>query len=452
MTITIVGDQDQLLYHFIGARPELITNEIHDYLSDIKTMFLSTNYRSTQSIIDASSRLIQRNYSDNGGPYPQELIKTTEGRSNVLEGKPVTFHWYDTIQEECEFVADTIQEKQQSKPGDFFVGARTKAQLAYLEGVLFRKEIPFVNITGSSFWESWHVGVIIGYMRMALGLKDKEALKKVYNIATNDHVYSWGKQAGEYCPTRYLGGAFLEHIEYDIDNIQHLLTGEGAWRWGNTGRKYTMYGSGKAQNLLTFVNELKQLSDQVEHAGQLAQVILDDCFEKYLQHKDGLGSGGEESTRVDDIKAVIDIASGYQDTQDFLDHVDLMIEAARVAREGNLDDYTVISTYHRLKGKERPVMFCMGWAEGLKVNQAGIELPVGLLPHTFSLTEPPNFGVLPVNYTRSPIYDERSIGFVAVTRAMEECYISGCKYYRDWVMSPSRFVEEMGLRVEDEKE
>jgi DNA helicase-2/ATP-dependent DNA helicase PcrA len=415
-------------------------------------MFLSTNYRSTKNIIGAGSKLVEHNYSDNGGPYPQSLIKATDSRPDAAEGKPVGYHWFETIDEECDFVGSTIQEKQEAKPGDFYVGTRTKAQLAYLEGVLFRKEIPFVNITGSSFWESWHVSVIIGYIKLALSRKDKKALRKVYNIATKNHVYSWGKQEGEYCPTRYLGGAFLEKINYDIDNIPDVLTERDAWRWGNVSRrKYSKYGAGKAQDLLEFVNELEQLTQQIDHAGQLAQVIFDDCLEKYLKHKDGLGAGSEESTKLDDIKAVIDIASEHEDPEDFLEHVDQMIQAAQAAREGNMDDYVVISTYHRLKGKERPVIFCMGWAEGHKTTKAGIEKPVGLLPHTFSLDDPPNFGVLPVSYRRSPIYDERSIAFVAVTRAKEECYVSGCKYYRDWVMSPSRFAVEMGLVVEDKE-
>jgi superfamily I DNA/RNA helicase len=248
-----------------------------------------------------------------------------------------------------------------------------------------------------------------------------------------------------------LGAVFLEKIDYNLDNIPDLLTTRDAWRWGNVSRrKYSRYGAGKAQDLLEFIDELGQLTQQIDHAGQLAQVIFDDCLEKYLKHKDGLGAGSEESTKMDDIKAVIDIATSYEDPKDFLEHVDQMIQAAQAAREGDMDDYVVISTYHRLKGKERPVVFCMGWAEGYKTNKAGVEQPAGLLPHTFSLSDPPNFGVLPVAYKRSPIHDERSIAFVAITRAEEECYISGCRYYRDWVMSPSRFVSEMGLVVEDE--
>jgi superfamily I DNA/RNA helicase len=89
----------------------------------------------------------------------------------------------------------------------------------------------------------------------------------------------------------------------------------------------------------------------------------------------------------------------------------------------------------------------MGWCEG--VHSATGD-PIGLLPHTFSLIDPPQFGVLPAGI-KSPIEDERCIGFVCISRATKKVYLSGCAEYRGHKMWPSRFVDETELnKVEEE--
>ena len=86
-------------------------------------------------------------------------------------------------------------------------------------------------------------------------------------------------------------------------------------------------------------------------------------------------------------------------------------------------------------------MYGLGWCEGRNKKTGK---PVGLLPHTFSLTQPPQDDPLDLP-EQSSISDERSIGFVAITRARKEVYLSGVKNYRNAEMWPSRFVEEAGL-------
>ena len=440
--LMLVGDNDQLLYSFAGANPDLMTTEIERYLPDIQTIMLETNYRSSHSIIETYSKLIAYNYDELDGPYPQEYLKSIRPRDNAPIGDRVLYSFYPTIEDEAKGIADTVNEQLQTgyTPGDFFIGARTRAQLGFLEGALVKASIPFINIAGGSFWQSRHIQEVISYLRLAYDPTDSAALSKVYNIPSNEHLYTFGDKAGEYCPTRYLGKEFLSKIENKFNWIDRLLLSDEGWRYKTRDRDYSIYGPSKAQDLQEFVWRLQSNLNQIDHVGQMIRVILDDCYVKYLKHNEGI-TDNAESGKLDDLETVYEIASEYTSVKEFLAYVDSMIEAAQKAKDKDWKDYLILSTYHRLKGLERKVMLCAGLCEGISTKS---DEPRGLLPHTYSLTNPPRFGVLPTG-GMSPVSDERSIFYVALSRGKDKVFVSGCAQYRDWKMQPSRFIYEAGL-------
>jgi DNA helicase-2/ATP-dependent DNA helicase PcrA len=442
----LVADVNQMMYRFQGAKPEYVTDEIDKMLLGIETVMLETNHRSNDEIIDRCQKLIAYNYSDKNGPYDQKFFQNIEGIRGL--GGSVQFDMADDIFDESTKIAEEINTLCTNgyKPGNIFIGARTKAQLGYLEGELLKAGIKFINIAGGSFWNGRDVKNVVSYLRLIHNTDDKEALKQVANIASNDNCYTWndksGKfQAGDYCPTRYLGAKFLEKISYNFNNIDNFLfSAKDAWRYKTNDRDYDFYGPTKAQDLQEFVWQLQESALQAENIGQIIQVILDDCYEKYLKTTEGTDFE-DENSKTDNLTTVIDIATQYTKIEDFLAYVDEMVQASKDAKDKNWDDYVVISTYHRLKGLERKIIFGMGWCEGIHSITGE---PVGLLPHTFSLVDPLQFGVLPAG-VKSPIEDERCIGFVCVSRAMEMVYLSGCAEYRGNKMWVSRFINEMGL-------
>lgn len=480
MTIFCVGDTDQTLYRFQGAKPELLTNDIDQWLPDLETIKLETNYRSQDEIIAKSQQLISHNYSDLGGPYPQRFIKNSSGIKG--QGEAIQFQMYDTAEHEALETAEQINKLIQSgyNPGDFFIGARTRAQLGYLEGALVRAKIPFINIKGGSFWQSKHVADVIAYLRLAHDTSNKEALERVYNIASANHKYGWNdgrckkckgkghimihvpsgfgpdicskcnglgfieKDAkflkGDYCSFRGLGKEFLAKINFNFDGIDGVLINKDGWRYQTKKKDYAELGPTKAQDLQEFVWMLKGVLDKAENVGQIIRVIIDDCYEKYLQAQ-GMGDEGLSNAKLEDLQTVEDLASKYTFIDKFLSYVDKVVKAAEDAKNKDWGDYVVLSTIHGLKGLERKVVFGLGWCEGVCTK---IDREVGLLPFTFSLSLPPNFGVLPGG-SMSPVEDERCVGFVLISRAIERCYLSGIRFYRSWLMGPSRFVYEMGL-------
>jgi len=439
-----VSDVDQMMFRFSGAKPEVMTS---DYADNIQTIKLEINYRSTHEIIQTSNQLIRHNYSDLDGPYDQIFMKDIRPRDDAPIGDKVQYSFYPTVEDESKGIADTVNEQLQAgyNPGDFFVGARTRAQLGFLEGALVKASIPFINIAGGSFWQSRHIQDVISYLRLAYDETDSPALGKVYNIPSNDHLYTFGDKVGEYCPTRYLGKEFLSKIDNKFNRIDRLLLSEEGWRYKTKERDYSIYGPSKAQDLQEFVWRLQSSLNQIDHVGQMIRLILDDCYVKYLKHNEGI-TDDAESGKLDDLETVYSIASEYTSVKEFLAYVDSMIEAAQKAKDKDWKDYLILSTYHRLKGLERAVMIGAGWCEGISTKS---DEPRGLLPHTYSLVNPPQFGVLPTG-GMSPVSDERSIGFVCISRAKDKCFLTGCAQYRDWKMEPSRFVYEAGLLSRDE--
>lgn len=450
MPFYAVGDVDQCIMAFQGAKPELLTNEIDNYLPGIETIKLAINYRSQDEIINKSQQLISYNYSDLGGPYPQEFMKDVSGVRG--QGETIRFQMYPNADLEAIGVAATIQELLQSgyEFGDFFIGARTRAQLGYVEGVLVRAGIKFINIAGGSFWASKHVSDVIAYLRLAHNTSDSKALERVYNIPSASHVYAWNDkngrfEAGEYCPTRYLGREFLAKIQSDFNKIDRVLMGQDGWRYKTRDNQYSEFGPTKAQDLQEFVWKLQELLLQADGVGQIIRVIIDDCYERYLRHE-GAGDDGLSDAKLEDLATVEELAGKYSSVDEFLAFVDENIKAAEDAKNKDWGDYVVLSTIHKLKGLERKVVFGLGWCEGIDTKT---DEPRGLLPHSFSLSPPPNFGVLPSG-GMSPVEDERAIAFVCITRAKERCYLSGIETYRTWQMWTSRFIREMGLNDETE--
>jgi len=153
------------------------------------------------------------------------------------------------------------------------------------------------------------------------------------------------------------------------------------------------------------------------------------------------GSDEAENGKLEDLTTVSDVATQFSEVQDFLDYIDEAVRAVEAARDKEWANYVILSTVHRLKGQEREVVYGVGLSEGTNLLSGR---PAGLLPHTFSLADPPQLGILPTG-GRGRLEDERCVAFVLISRARSEVHLSGVRTYRTAQMETSRFVDEMGL-------
>lgn len=434
--ITVVGDTDQLLYRFTGATPEANLYEgFEQRYPDGKLVKLEVNYRSTQEIIRRYSQLIENNYGE-GRPYDVKYFKHIEARPDAPEGEPVTFQMYYDAVAEAQAVAQQIKQMidEGRQPSDFFVGARTCAQTGYLEGPLVQAGVPYINLVGTSFWTLKHIADVIAYIRLAFNESDSKAFEQVYNVASNEMVYPWGEHKGEYCNHRFLDKQFIQAC-YDAETRQPQYK----WRW-QAASKRRSYSPG-VEDLDRLVQELQgilaydTIADAIEY-------LVENCYADYLKASEGLtDDDASNNGKLDDIETVKDLSTQFgQDVGAFLDYVNKAVAASEAAQNGDWKDHVVISTFHKLKGLERKVVFCMGLCEGYdRVGNV-----VGLLPHTYSMRPPSIQGTLPLG-GMGRIEDERDVCYVGVSRAMEEVHLTGCSKYRTYTMYPSRFVYEMCL-------
>ena len=181
MPFTVVLDNDQMLFRFSNAYPELCTNVLPTVIDTLDFKF-ETNYRSTHEVIRRSVDSIAHNYSGMGGPYDQSLFKSVVARGDADEGALFSFRMLDTQEDEADHVAQAIEAYVSSgeyKWGDFFIGSRTRSQLGFIEGALTKHGIKYVNLAGGCFWNAKHVADVIAYAQLAHNLDNKEAIEIV---------------------------------------------------------------------------------------------------------------------------------------------------------------------------------------------------------------------------------------------------------------------------------
>jgi len=437
---SLVGDIDQMMFRFAEATPESnLLNGFEERYQDGEMVLLPINYRSTREIVQRQLLLIQHNYDVNGGPYERRYLKSLEPRDSAPAGDAIQFRMEADATAEAMLVADTIREEMANgtKPGEIFVGARTRAQLGYLEGPLVRAKVPFINITGGSFWTLHHINSVVSYLRLAFDEGDKTAFINVYNIASAHMPFPWrnSPKYGEYCNHRFLGQAFLSAVKDDYRIVKSHVQGT------MTGGRFPIRGSFQpgAEDLVLFVQEIQAEMTEHESPAHTLQWIIDNCYEQYLQAEGIVDSG--DSGVMDDLATLVELAREFENVEKFLEYVQETTRRAKAVEDKNWDNYVVISTIHRLKGMERDVVFGIGLCEGIDPKS---KEPRGLLPHTFSMVPPSQQGVL-LTGGMNRMEDERCIAFVLVSRAKSRVYLSGCANYRDAEMYPSRFVQEMGL-------
>lgn len=432
--VTIVGDPDQLLYRFAGATPEDNMYEgFEKEYPGAATVMLPTNYRSTKNIVSYGLNVIANNYEDLG-PYPVKYLKGLNTPDTAHDGADVLLTSYrDPITESREIVSTIkILLENEWSPEHFFVAARTRAQVGYLEASFALSGIPYVNIVGASFLDLMHVRQVLSYMRIIDDPSNQEAFKDIYNVASNNMIFPWKKSAeyGQYVPHRFLTAEFLATVRnLNGSNAKYSDYRNKRWGW-EPGMK----------DISDLTSELQGYDEQGPLA--LFDGIIDLCYRKYTNFQTGGDESlGDNSSRMDDLLTLRDLATPYKDTHGFLQFVDSLILAMKAAQTKDWSGRVVLSTIHRLKGLERRCVIGVGVSEGLGRDPKSGD-PYGLLPHTFSLTEPPRNGKLPGS-GRGRVEDERCLFYVLITRAKELLILSSLETYRDKPMMASRFISEM---------
>ena len=400
--VMAVGDDDQSIYGWRGAKIENIHQFTEDF-TDVATVRLEQNYRSTQTILDAANGLIQRNTNRLG----KELW------SHGNKGEPIKVYAGFNDLDEARFIAERIQQwiEDGGSANEAAIQYRSNAQSRVLEEALLRLNIPYQIYGGQRFFERAEIKNALAYMRLMEDRHSDPAFERVVNT-----------------PTRGIGDKTLEGIRQLARTNQTSLW--QAAKDGLEGGTFTARVNGAVGGFVALIDEmadavapmqLDELADHILEASGLMDFHSQERGERGLARKENLQelvsacrqfSGDLVFPFEDSDRAEVSVL------QEFLDQMTLIAGDRQSAQGPSVQ----MMTLHSAKGLEFPLVFLGGMEEGL-------------FPHRMSSEEP------------GRLEEERRLAYVGITRAMQELYLTYAESRRlhgqDSYNRPSRFLLEI---------
>ncbi|MBV8929689.1 MAG: DNA helicase PcrA [Mycobacteriaceae bacterium] len=413
--LCVVGDADQSIYAFRGATIRNIEEFERDY-PHATTILLEQNYRSTQNILSAANSVISRNSGRR-----EKRLWTDAGDGALIVG-----YVADNEHDEASFVAseiDALADRGDITYNDVAVFYRTNNSSRSLEEVFIRAGIPYKVVGGVRFYERKEIRDIVAYLRVLDNPGDAVSLRRILNT-----------------PRRGIGDRAEACVAVYAEN-----TGVGfadALQAAAEGR-VPMLNSRSEKAIAGFVELLDDLRSHLDdELGSLVEAVLDRTgYRAELE----ASSDPQELARLDNLNELVSVAHEFsidrtnaealesdldvpedEDVPDtgvlaeFLERVSLVADADELP-EHNAGLVTLM-TLHTAKGLEFPVVFVIGWEDGM-------------FPHMRALGDP------------AELSEERRLAYVGITRARQRLYVSRAKVRSSWGqpnMNPeSRFLKEI---------
>ncbi len=402
-SLTAVGDDDQSVYAWRGARPENLEQLARDF-NDLEVVKLEQNYRSCGRILKVANELISQN--------PHVFEKRLW--SDLGYGEPIRVIQCNSAEDEAEQVVIQLQShklQNQGRYGDYAILYRGNFQARVFEGYLRQMNIPYVVSGGISFFERSEIRDIIAYLRLLANPDDDAAFLRIINT-----------------PRRNIGPATLEKLgAYAVERKISMLSASS-----ELGLQDRL--SAKANSSLQkFSDWLLRLSDRSENdaADSIVRQLLEDIgYQNWLLEQSKDPESAERRW-----KNVTDLLEWFgklqkQDETDGLTEIISRLTLMDILQRDDdkqHSDAVQLMTLHAAKGLEFPHVYLVGFEEGL-------------LPHQTSIDE-------------DSIEEERRLAYVGITRAQRSLTLTMArtrKRYGERVLcEPSRFLEEL---PEDELE
>lgn len=398
---TVVGDDDQSIYAWRGARPENMAELKKDF-PNLTVVKLEQNYRSTNRILGAANAVITNNehlfekqlWSDRGHG---EHIRVISSQDDEAEAERIA----------KEIVTHRL--RHQNAWEDYAVLYRSNFQARILEAQLRQLQVPYKLSGGTSFFARTEIKDVMSYLRVILNPDDDAAFLRIINT-----------------PKRGIGSATLEKLglfaqEYDISLLVAC---------GHAGLKSAV--GAKANNTLQDFAEFmgrytRELYDNPDPMPLVRQMIIETGYIDYI--KEDAKTPQQEKTRLDNIETLYSSIATLIDRAE--DDDERTIEA--VVRKMMLLD--MLEQQQEEENTNKVNLMTLHAAKGLEFNYVyiiGVEEEI--LPHRNSIAA-------------ETIDEERRLMYVGITRAKEELTLSYAKKRRagkDYkVTAPSRFLDEI---------
>jgi DNA helicase II / ATP-dependent DNA helicase PcrA len=401
--IMIVGDDDQSIYGWRGARIENIQRFSKDF-PQATIIRLEQNYRSTGTILKAANALI----SQNAGRLGKNLW--TEDK----EGEHITIYSAFNDVDEAFFIVNRIRELRERTYHyrQIAILYRSNAQSRVLEEALMQFGIPYRVYGGLRYFDRAEIKDALAYLRLIVNRSDDAAFERIINT-----------------PTRGIGERTLMAIR------EHAkLCGLTLWNALDQLLQQHYFPARSATALSHFIQLIETLDARTSALSLAKQIeaILQGSglIEHYRKEK-----GEKALTRIENLEELINAASQFTQEGAPDDMPPLTAFLAYAALESSeeqaeaYDDSVQLMTLHTAKGLEFPIVFLAGCEEEL-------------FPHYLSINDP------------KKLEEERRLCYVGITRAMEKLYMTYAELRRmhgkEIYHRPSRFLHEIPGELVDE--
>jgi DNA helicase-2/ATP-dependent DNA helicase PcrA len=377
----VVGDDFQTIFNFAGASISNILN-FRDMFPNAKQMFLSRNYRSTPQILQACKNLIRHN--------TKKIDK--ELRTDNADGEDVIVLESSNEQTEALALVNEIQELVDRRGFAYIDIAclyRCNFQSRVIEEALSQHKIPYHVENGLNFYARREIKVLLDYLRLISNPDSEggdEALRSVINI-----------------PNRYLGRKFMTELNsFREDASIHLY---------EKLKSMPVTLPYLRKNIREFIELIDQLIADAEnlHPAELIQLLrsaLD--YDRVVVDSD---LPAPDDPKIENLNQLVMAAARFNNIKSFLEYTDsFQDEAATNSRDG-----VRLSSIHRSKGLEWPVVFVLGFIEGLLPSKKGM----------------------------MDLDSERRVAFVAISRAMKILFLSHSLTYMGQPAKKSIFLDEI---------
>lgn len=401
--VMIVGDDDQSIYGWRGAKIENIQRFLNDF-NDVKTIRLEQNYRSTGNILNAANQLIANNTNRMG----KELWTDDDA------GKKISVYAAFNELDEARFIANRIEQWQSGENSkghsldDIAILYRSNAQSRVLEEALRIARIPYRIYGGQRFFERLEVKDALAYMRLIANRNDDAAFERVVNK-----------------PTRGIGDQSISLMRSAAKNLEIPLW--QACKMLLSEQEFTGRGSKAVGHFITLIDQLEDDSHHLDLDQQVNFVIQHSGLKAMYEAE----KGEKSVARIENLNELVSACQTFTIDPEIEDEQEPLIafltHAALEAGDAQADEFesaVQLMTMHSAKGLEFPLVFIAGLEEGMFPSQQS-------------------------NEEQGRLEEERRLCYVGMTRAMDKLYLCHAEarrlYGQQKYHRPSRFLKELPI-------
>ncbi|MDG6284639.1 DNA helicase Rep [Glaesserella parasuis] len=397
---TVVGDDDQSIYSWRGAKPENMGRLQQDF-PKLKVIKLEQNYRSSQRILHCANILID----NNDHLFDKRLFSQLgEGEKlNVIEAK-------NEEREAERIVGELIAHRfsRKTKYKDYAILYRGNHQSRLLEKLLIQNRIPYKISGGTSFFAKAEIKDMLAYLRLLVNQDDDAAFLRIVNT-----------------PKREIGAATLEKLG-QLANEKQVSLFEAIFDFELI-RRLTPKPYQALQDFARWVVELSDQAVRSEPKSAIQDMLAKIQYETYLYETAATPKSAEMQSR--NVQTLFEWVEKMLEGDELSEPMSLnqvvtnltLRDMMERGEDDDESDQVQLMTLHASKGLEFPHVFLIGMEEGI-------------LPHQTSIDE-------------DNVEEERRLAYVGITRAQQTLTFSLCKERRQYgeIIKPeiSRFLLEL---------